>query len=594
MLVQALAQYADTYLSTQLREEAWESKPVPYFVALDATGAFLNVIPNNVSAVRGNKTVSFPANLEIPRSPVARVSATKSYPLLAADDIKYVLGVGNWTAEKDKNNSRDRHEAFVSLIGKAAEETGDVGLKAAAAFYARPDQVEAARVALSEAKAGALVALALATEPIVKRPALRTYWSSHYRAAKGGRVAEGGDGECLISGRIGPVARTHDKIKGLAGLGGQPAGVSLMSFDKDAFCSYGWDQNANSPVAPDRAMAYVLALNDLLQPGSKHRRDIAGVGFIFWTKRPTDFDPMATVDQPDPEQIQRLLSLNLEAEPDPNMFYMAGVSGNGGRMLIRYWVAETLAIVRSNVRTWFEELRVADCFQKWEPPKLWRLSRAIDREGKPPADRIITLVRRAIQGPLQPVGYRVLAAALARLRVVPGKERLDSARAGLIKLCLNDQIRIRNRGERPMSENLDPAQKHEAYLCGRLLAIYESLQFTASGGVNQTVADRYFTLASTYPGLAFPKLEDLGNKHLRKLRRDNRGAMVRIEKEIDELHLEIEQASGFRFPAALDLDGQGRFALGYHHQRAHQIAQAQAYKRAKEIPSTSEGSEEKQ
>ena len=34
--------------------------------------------------------------------------------------------------------------------------------------------------------------------------------------------------------------------------------------------------------------------------------------------------------------------------------------------------------------------------------------------------------------------------------------------------------------------------------------------------------------------------------------------MVRIGQEIDELHLEIEQASGFRFPAALDLDGQGR------------------------------------
>ena len=132
-----------------------------------------------------------------------------------------------------------------------------------------------------------------------------------------------------------------------------------------------------------------------------------------------------------------------------------------------------------------------------------------------------------------------------------------------------------------MTPTLDAGQKHEAYLCGRLMAVYEGLQYAASGEVNQTVADRYFTLASTYPALAFPKLEDLGNKHLRKLRRDNHGAMVRIGQEIDHLHLEIENASGYKFPKALDLDSQGRFALGYHHQRAHHMAQAQANKKAK-------------
>ena len=132
-----------------------------------------------------------------------------------------------------------------------------------------------------------------------------------------------------------------------------------------------------------------------------------------------------------------------------------------------------------------------------------------------------------------------------------------------------------------MSAALDPEQKHKAYLCGRLLAVYEGLQYAASGEVNQTIADRYFTLASTFPAQAFPKLEDLGGKHLRKLRRDNRGAMIRIGQEIDQLQLEIEKASGYKFPQSLDLDGQGRFALGYHHQRAHQMAQAQANKNPK-------------
>jgi CRISPR-associated protein Csd1 len=235
---------------------------------------------------------------------------------------------------------------------------------------------------------------------------------------------------------------------------------------------------------------------------------------------------------------------------------------------------------------------VADVFtgKIAEPPRLWQLLYAIEREGEPPADRSVALIRRAIAG--EPLGERMLGAALARLRVSKDKQRLDPVRAGLIRLCVNDGVRLRGRGETFVTAALDTEQKHEAYLCGRLMAVYESLQYAASGDVNQTVADRYFTLASTYPGQAFPRLEDLGNKHLRKLRRDNHGAMVRISQEIDQLHLEIEQASGFKFPKALDLDGQGRFALGYHHQRAHQMAQAQAGKAAKALRENSSENED--
>ncbi len=87
-----------------------------------------------------------------------------------------------------------------------------------------------------------------------------------------------------------------------------------------------------APSVPAVTMAYVLALNDLLKAGSRHRRDVAGVGFIFWTKEKTEFDPMALVDQPQPEQIQSLLKLSQFADPNSkNMFYMAGVAGNGGQ-----------------------------------------------------------------------------------------------------------------------------------------------------------------------------------------------------------------------------------------------------------------------
>ena len=130
-----------------------------------------------------------------------------------------------------------------------------------------------------------------------------------------------------------------------------------------------------------------------------------------------------------------------------------------------------------------------------------------------------------------------------------------------------------------MGEQLDRDEQAPAYLCGRLLAMFDALQYQANGGEpNQTVSDRYYSLASTQPQLAFPKLEDLGLKHLRKVRRDNRGAAVSIEREMDNLR----QRLGTAFPPAFSLVDQGRFALGYHHQRAATLQRAREAKEAKQ------------
>ncbi len=360
-----------------------------------------------------------------------------------------------------------------------------------------------------------------------------------------------------------------------------------MSFDKDAFRSYGWDQNENSPVSPGRAMAYVLALNHLLRVDKGHRRDLAGVGFIFWLKEPVEFNPFEALERPSEPQVAAMLALDPGVDPDldPNKFYLAGVSGNGGRLRVRCWVTDSLGRIKQNLCDWHEGLRVARCFEDTiEPVRFWQLLQAIDREGKPPANRVIALLRRALEGPSQPLGYQMLATALGRMRHAGD---WTPAQLGLVRMCLNDVIDFQRKGERRMTESLDSGQNHRAYLCGRLLAEYEGLQFEASRGageskVNQSVADRYYSLASTCPQIAFPKIEDLGMKHLRKLRRDNRGAAVAIERRLQELHGILEQAAAYRFPAMLNLEDQGRFALGYHHQRAHSMAQARAKKEAAE------------
>lgn len=582
MLLQALVQYAQTNLSTQLQDEAWEEKPVPYLLELAPDGSFLGPVERKTAAVRGKKTVSVSQMLRVPRSPVNRNMGL--YPLLGADDIKYVLGIGPWTKPSEQQNHAERHEAFVKLINEAATITDDAALQACARFYGRTGEVEKARLALKDMKTGSLVALS-ADGPLVLRPAVQTYWRDHYGKAFSQRLDAGGVGECMISGRFGPIAPTHEKIKGLSSLGGQAAGVSLMSFDKPAFRSYGWDQNQNSPVSPDCAMAYVLALNDLLRPGNGHRKDIAGVGFIFWLKREEDFSFNDLLDRPSVVQVDALLKLS-KADPDPNAFYMAGLSGNGGRLRMRYWVEDALPNVKRNLGEWFSGLQVSGFGDRPEPVRFWQLLHVIDREGEPPARRVIALLRRALEGRSQPLGHEMLAAALEPLRHA-GKPTLE--RLGLVRLCVNDLIHVqeKQRGEREMTENLDPEQRNPAYLCGRLFAEYESLQSTAfreagESAVNVSVADRYYGLASTYPAVAFPKMAVLGKKHLRKLQRDKKGAAVAIDQRIQDLHVLLEQEAGYKFPSILSLEDQGRFALGYYHQRAHSIAQAQARKEEKQ------------
>ena len=602
MLVQALAEYADRNLSEQLGDKEWEEKPVPVLIEIGPDGSFFGITPRMVNEPRGKKIVSVPQPMVIPKSPVNRNSGL--HPLLGADDIKYVLGAGAWTQEKDKANAEERHQAFVELIRKAAAATKDEGLEACVEFYKRPDEVESARASLKDRKPGTLIALSEGG-PVVMRPAVRSYWNEHFRRAFQGRVDSAGVGECIISGVVGPIVPTHEKIKGVANLGGQAAGVSLMSFDKPAFRSYGWEQNANSPVSPDRATAYVLALNHLLRQGGEHRRDVAGVGFVYWTKDPERLNVVQILDEAAPEQVAALLAFDPQANPDPNMFYMAGVAGNGARLLVRYWVSESLSRVKTNLKGWFEGLRlVTPMGQPGAPPKMWQLLAAIERlSGDATAQQGLALMRRAIEGGARPLGYGMLGAVLTRLRH-PAASKQDSekkeyrftaARIGLVRLCVNDSIQNSDSGERLMSESLDVQQESPAYLCGRLLAEYEGLQdavYRSAGEakVNVTIADRYYSLASTNPKIAFPKIEGLARAHFRKLRRNNAGAMIAIERRVIELHERI----GTAFPPSLDLDKQGRFALGYYHQKAERNRQIAEKREKSAAQSDDQGEEQEQ
>ena len=311
MLVQALAAYADTYLKDQLEDPAFESKPVPLMLEISSEGRFLGWIVREESVMRGKKAMKQTPMHTVPRSPVNRNSG--AHPLLGFDDAKYVFGPGPWTKEGQTEDHEQKHAAFVTLLDSAPKTTGDDSLAACVRFYEQPDEVARARQDFDEKVTGGILLSVSPEGPVMLRPAVQEFWREHYRRKSGVRNEAGGEGMCLISGRQGAIAPTHDKIPGTASLGGQASGVALMSFDKDAFQSYGWERNANSPVSPDRAQAYVMALNHLLARRGESRIEYNGTAFLFWLRKPAEeFDPMNFLEKAEPDSVRRLLELRAD------------------------------------------------------------------------------------------------------------------------------------------------------------------------------------------------------------------------------------------------------------------------------------------
>jgi len=108
--------------------------------------------------------------------------------------------------------------------------------------------------------------------------------------------------------------------------------------------------------------------------------------------------------------------------------------------------------------------------------------------------------------------------------------------------------------------SLDTNNTNVGYRLGRLFAVLEKVQEEANPGINATIRDRFYGAASSIPVAVFSHLMKLKNYHLAKL--ENRGRAVNMERLIGEIMLDIND-----FPSHLSLPDQGRFAVGYYHQR---------------------------
>ena len=407
----------------------------------------------------------------------------------------------------------------------------------------------------------------------------RTWYATFFAEVNADKKSAGPEGVCQVTGTMGPIPVSHTlKIAGLPG--GDPKGVYLISFGKPAFGHYGLDGAVNAAIGYEATEGYCRALDALLknalpsikERGGKSKLVIGGTAFLFWTKEPRDTHFISLLDDPaddpmkslfDAAQSGRDAAETLEAEP----FYLLALSANSARAIVRGYLETTLPHVLRNIAGWFNDLRIADASQEYAGAvnnkfPMWQLTQAtaFDRKAvQPYVEERLFLA--ALQGAAVPDS--TLSACLRRL-AVEGPKGFFASRLALIKLILI-------RKGHPVTEQLDKDESHPAYLYGRLLAVFENIQDRALRSVNANVVDKFFATMSSAPAMVLGRLQANARNHLRKIRGEKRGAFVLLERQLSEV---VGLLSAAPPPQRLSLQDQGRFALGFYHEKAKRFEEA--------------------
>lgn len=553
-------------------EPGFTPKRILWAIKCREDGSYVGVLPLGQGAAknkkdRGKQGKSFPKTPSLSQPEI--VGGPPGCRHFLADSAEVVALVG---VEVPTDKQLLKHGYFKRQLAEAAQEAPI--LKGLAETLENNLERIKQDLAAAGAKSNELVTFRKGKTFPVSDEACHAWWRRFYGELTSGSALEV-EMLDLLTGQPCRPARTHPKI-GLAAVGGQPTGDALVSFDKDAFTSYGLEQSANAAFSPQSAKEYADALNHLIHHQGKV---MAGLMITYWFVQdlPPGEDPLALALDPesfarqqevhDKQVLDRARQLleAIEKGERPrllaNRYHALTLSGAAGRAMVRDWMEGSFEELVRAVLAWFEDLAIVhrQGGVLAPEPKLWAVLGATVRdldEIKPP--HVAGLWRAAITN--SPIPRWALARTLMRVRadVVRG-DAPRHARLGLIKAYLK---RCPNRkGGDELQTHLNENHPEPAYHCGRLMAVYASLQYAALGDVGAGVVQRYYAAASTTPALILGRLAKLSQFHLNKLK----GGLSRW---FESLLAGVWSQLGDRLPATLTLEEQGLFALGYYQQMA--------------------------
>ena len=549
---------------------------ISFAVVLDVDGRVLDVM--DVRDTTGKKRR--PGLREVP-GPVVR--ASNVLPNFLWDNTTYVFGVRRDARTGDASPAkRSEREAFASLHRELLADTEDEGLRALLTFLENWSSDRYGALPQSGEMLGENVAFCLESSggpPVFlhESEAGREIWTASLEGDNADREF------CLVTGRRLPTARLHPKIKGV--LGAQTSGASIVSFNNDAFTSFGKKQGANAPVSERAAFAYTSALNALLARDSRNRIRIGDTTTVFWAEADGDpesaeaaedlFSVLAAPPTDEEESVAVGDTIKAVADgrplrdvkpeirdPERTRFFVLGLAPNAARLSVRFWLEDTIGGIGRRLGEHWKDLHIEP--EPWRtPPAVWRLLLETAVQRKPENVSPVlggSLMEAILRG--GPYPRSLLTGVLMRMR---SDGNISGLRAAICKACLARDSRLGHEKEDvPVSLNND--EKNPAYRLGRLFAIYEKLQSDAIQKSNVTIKDQFYGSASANPASVFPLLDRKAAHHLATLRKDPArvGWAVRHEQRLAEVFEGFETG----FPPTLGLEEQGRFVIGYYHQRA--------------------------
>lgn len=554
-------------------------KTVKWLIWLDDQGNLQDVIELGNPSQRRNPGQKFPQCPDLQQNELIAGGQTRSHFLVDTCDVVALLKAQG-DAQKEK-----KHRYFVQLLHDASVSLSECGVAAKALEDTQTLDAIRQRLETLRAKPSDKVTIRIGNLTLVESDAWHGWWQQFRASLRSSRAGASQQMVCFATGNLAVPARTHPKISGLDDVGGQSSGTVLISFDKDAFTSYGLKQSANCAVSEAAANAYRAALNDLLA-NSSHR--LVNQKVVHWysaTVASAD-DPIAMLlGETDAQQeasaqaqVRRLLEALQRGErpvsPDAR-YYVLMLSGSDGRAMVRDWAEGSFEDLVNNINAWFDDLAIVhrEGGRLAEPPKFLAVSQALGRDIRQnsryvrdlnviPAHVLSKLLHSALRN--SPIPYEVMAQVLERVKldIVEGRP-FDAVRMGLLKA-----YHIRKGGNNSMSAYLNPNHPEPAYHCGRLMAVLASLQRAALPQVEAGIVQRFYAAASATPALVLGRLVRTAQFHLDKLRSDSPGLAVWYEDRIAE----AMSALGDRLPRTLSLEEQSLFALGYYQQLAHDRA----------------------
>ena len=386
--------------------------------------------------------------------------------------------------------------------------------------------------------------------------------------------------EDTVEGKLCLVTGKHSKtveVTTATMIPGSQATAKLVAFQVNSgYDSYGKTKGNNAPISEDAEFAYTTALNHMLRPDSHNKFMVGNRTFLFWASSASQAakeseDSLfallgrSETDDDDPNRrielvrstFMAIYNGKLSADKD-DTFYILGLAPNSARIAVVYWSEMPLRDFAGVISRHFEDMEMVDIRKEKKPyVGLHSILGSVTLGGKS-SDAIPNMPDAVVKSIFQGLPYPI-SLFQACLRRVRAEQSINIVRAAIMKAYLN---RLNDNNHKNIESMLDKENNNQGYLCGRLFAVLENLQYAANK--QDSIRSSYMNAASSTPAAVFSTILKLSNSHYGKLSKENKGLAVFFDNQKKEIMAMIQD-----FPTTLDLGDQGRFFLGYYHQKCY-------------------------